>query len=83
MESSGAGGGYWAGGAGGGTGGPLARGFGGGFGGKAIPPGAAAANRPTKIIGNAWQNPYHNDKHSCKQISVPVLGIHTDVFRLI
>ena len=24
------------------------------------------ANRHTKITGNAWQNPYHSDKHNCK-----------------
>ena len=40
-------------------------------------------NRHTKITGNAWQNPYHSDKHNVKQKSVPVLGIHTAVFRLI
>ena len=42
-----------------------------------------AENRNAKITGNAWQNPYHSDKHSCKQKSIPVLGIHTNVFCLI
>ena len=41
------------------------------------------ANRHTKITGNVWQNPYQSDKHNDKQKSVPVLGIHTDVFYLI
>ena len=41
------------------------------------------ANRHTKITGNAWQNLYHSDKHNRKRKSVRVLGIHTDVFRLI
>ena len=40
-------------------------------------------NKHTEITGNAWQYPYHGDKHSCPQKLVPLLGVHTDVFHLI
>ena len=40
-------------------------------------------NRDTKISGTVWQNPYHSDKHGYTQKSVQVLGMDTDVIRLI